>query len=82
VKSADSFALTKRELEILARLATGLPPAEIARELWISPKTVASHLQRVLGKMHVHSRIQAIALAREHGLIAPRAEVELHDLHA
>jgi DNA-binding NarL/FixJ family response regulator len=68
--SSDSFGLTRRELEVLRRLAAGLAPPEIARELVISPKTVASHLQRVLVKMRVHSRIQAIALAHEHGLIA------------
>jgi DNA-binding NarL/FixJ family response regulator len=81
-EAVNSFALTKRELQVLGRLATGLPPAAIARELWISPKTVASHLQRVLAKMQVHSRIQAIALAQEHGLIGPRGEVELQDLQA
>jgi DNA-binding NarL/FixJ family response regulator len=69
-KPSDSFGLTKRELEVLRRLAGGLTPPEIARELVISPKTVASHLQRVLSKMCVHSRIQAVALAHEHGLIA------------
>jgi DNA-binding NarL/FixJ family response regulator len=68
--SSDSFGLTKRELEVLRRLAAGLAPPEIARELVISPKTVASHLQRVLAKMRVHSRIQAIALAHKHGLFA------------
>jgi DNA-binding NarL/FixJ family response regulator len=72
-RPTDSFGLTKRELQVLRRLATGVAPAEIAHELVISPKTVASHLQRVLAKMRVHSRIQAIALAREHGLIAVEA---------
>jgi len=81
-ESNDSFGLTKRELEVLRRLATGSAPAEIAHELVISPKTVASHLQRVLAKMRVHSRIQAIALAHAHGLIALPGEVELHAPHA
>jgi DNA-binding NarL/FixJ family response regulator len=81
-KSTASFGLTKRELQVLGRLATGLTPAEIARELWISPKTVASHLQRVLAKMRVHSRIHAIALAHEHGLIAPPVGLEPQDLDA
>jgi DNA-binding NarL/FixJ family response regulator len=80
-ESSDSFGLTKRELQVLGRLATGRSPTEIAHELVISPKTVASHLQRVLSKMRVHSRIQAIARAHEHGLIAPPGDVELHALH-
>jgi DNA-binding NarL/FixJ family response regulator len=71
IEPTDSFGLSKRELEVLERLAAGLAPDEIARELVISPKTVASHLQRVLVKMRVHSRIQAIALAHEHNLILP-----------
>ena len=59
--------LTKRELEVLGLLADGLDQAEIARELFISPTTVATHIQRVLTKLGAHSRAQAVALAhREH----------------
>ena len=67
----ETFGLTQRELQVLQRLAVGFAPAEIAAEFSISPKTVASHLQRALAKMHVHSRIQAIALAHAYGLITP-----------
>ena len=73
----ETFGLTQRELQVLQRLAVGFAPTEIAAELTISPKTVASHLQRALAKMHVHSRIQAIALAHAYGLITP-LEAEPH----
>lgn len=44
-------------------------PKQIARELVISPKTVASHIQRVLAKLGVHSRAEAIAIAYREGLV-------------
>jgi DNA-binding NarL/FixJ family response regulator len=69
-------ALTSREREVLKLLARGLTQAEIAQELFISPKTVAGHIQRILTKLGVHSRAQAVALAYEHGL----ADVEGHGL--
>jgi DNA-binding NarL/FixJ family response regulator len=62
-QSELAHGLTKRELEVLQRLADGLRPAEIAGALFISPKTVASHLQHVLAKLGVHSRAEAVALA-------------------
>jgi DNA-binding NarL/FixJ family response regulator len=67
-RSARDHGLTERELEVLQRLADGLRPGEIARDLFISPKTVASHLQRVLAKLGVHSRAEAVALAYREGL--------------
>jgi two-component system, NarL family, nitrate/nitrite response regulator NarL len=69
-------ALTNREREVLKLLARGLTQAEIAEQLFISPKTVAGHIQRILEKLGVHSRAQAVALAHEHGL----ADVEGHAL--
>jgi DNA-binding NarL/FixJ family response regulator len=67
-------ALTNREREVLKLLARGLIQAEIAEQLFISPKTVGGHIQRILEKLDVHSRAQAVALAHEHGL----ADVEGH----
>jgi DNA-binding NarL/FixJ family response regulator len=67
-------ALTSREREVLKLLARGLTQADIARKLVISPKTVGGHIQRVLTKLGVHSRAQAVALAHEQGL----ADVESH----
>jgi DNA-binding NarL/FixJ family response regulator len=61
--------LTPREVEVLNLLARGLDPTEIANELVISPKTVASHLQSVMAKLGVHSRAHAVARAYEDGLI-------------
>jgi DNA-binding NarL/FixJ family response regulator len=57
--------LTAREREILALLAEGKSSAEIACELVISARTVGTHVQHILGKLGVHSRAQAVALARQ-----------------
>jgi DNA-binding NarL/FixJ family response regulator len=55
--------LTTREQEVLALLADGLEQDDIARRLFISPKTVAKHIERILSKLGVHSRAQAVVLA-------------------
>jgi RNA polymerase sigma factor (sigma-70 family) len=55
--------LTQRENEILDLLAEGLRQDEIAERLVISPKTVATHIQRILGKLEVRSRAQAVSVA-------------------
>lgn len=55
--------LTAREREVLWLLADGVPPDDIAEQLVISPKTVATHVQHVLAKLGVGSRVQAVALA-------------------
>jgi DNA-binding NarL/FixJ family response regulator len=64
-----SRTLTPRELEILRLLADGLPQKEIARRLVLSPRTVARHIEHILGKLAVHSRAQAVAFAYRHGLL-------------
>jgi DNA-binding NarL/FixJ family response regulator len=74
--SAPWNTLTARELEVLNLLSRGLNQVEIASKLVISPKTVGTHIQRVLTKLGVHSRAQAVALAHEQGL----AEIEAHGL--
>ena len=61
--------LTAREHEVLALLADGLEHHEIAERLIISPKTVGTHIEHVLGKLGVHSRAQAVAVAYREGLI-------------
>jgi DNA-binding NarL/FixJ family response regulator len=67
----DAFSeLTTREREVLRLLARGLTQGQIARDLEISPATVGTHIQRVLGKLDVHSRTQAVALAYREGLVA------------
>jgi DNA-binding NarL/FixJ family response regulator len=55
--------LTRREQEVLGLLADGLEQDDIARRLFISPKTVAKHIERILSKLGVHSRAQAVVLA-------------------
>jgi two-component system nitrate/nitrite response regulator NarL len=61
-------SLTAREREVLRLLARGLTQIDIAGKLVISPKTVGTHIQRILGKLGVHSRAQAVVLAHEQGL--------------
>ena len=61
--------LSERELEVLARLAAGRSQAEISRDLFISPKTVGTHIQHLLVKLDVHSRAQAVAAAYRLGLV-------------
>ena len=58
---------------MLDLLARGRSQAEIARDLFISPKTVATHIQHVLSKLDVHSRAQAVALALRYGPVADHA---------
>jgi DNA-binding NarL/FixJ family response regulator len=58
---AAGTRLTPREQEILDLLAAGLDQRAIAEQLVISPKTVATHIQRILGKLGVRSRAQAVA---------------------
>jgi DNA-binding NarL/FixJ family response regulator len=54
---------------VLRLIAAGETPREISERLVISPKTVSSHVQRILVKLAVHSRLQAVALAYELGLV-------------
>jgi two-component system nitrate/nitrite response regulator NarL len=68
------FDLTKRELEVLRLLAQGDTPSDIANELVISPKTVSSHVQRILTKLGVHSRAQAVAIAYRSDLLSGQIE--------
>ena len=65
----DSFGLTPREREVLALAAAGLTNAQIADRLFLSPKTVSSHLVSVFGKLGVTSRAGATRFAIEHGLV-------------
>lgn len=61
--------LTPRELEVLVLLARGHDQKQIATELFISSKTVATHIQRLLAKLGVHSRAEAVALAHQQRLL-------------
>jgi DNA-binding NarL/FixJ family response regulator len=70
VAPAVALRLTKRELEVLGLLAEGLTQTEIADKLVISQKTVGSHIERILIKLGVRSRTQAVALAFREDLVA------------
>jgi PAS domain S-box-containing protein len=62
--------LTMREQQVLGLLAQGLGTGEMAHSMTVSPATVRNHVQNILGKLGVHSRLEAIAYAHQHGLIA------------
>jgi DNA-binding NarL/FixJ family response regulator len=72
----DLSALTPRELEVLRLLATGLTNAELAARFQLSEATVKTHVARILGKLHLRDRAQAVVVAYESGLITPGARDE------
>ena len=63
--------LTPRELEVLRLIARGMSNAEISRELFITEQTTKTHVGRILMKLHLRDRVQAVVLAYESGLISP-----------
>jgi len=78
VRGNDHTSLSPREREILGLLADGRTQSQIASDLVISSKTVATHIQHILSKLGVNTRAQAVALAFRRGLVEP--DVRAHGL--
>ncbi len=66
---SESSPLTAREIQILSLLDDGLGTADIAERLFICAATVRNHIKNILGKLKVHSRLEAVSLARRVGLL-------------
>lgn len=65
VQSPEAFNLSKREIEILEKIASGLNYNQIADSLFISAKTARKHIENIYQKLHVHSKLEAVQIAQK-----------------
>ena len=68
-KALEALGISPRELKVLEEIAAGLSNKEIARRLGVSPNTVKTHVARLLEKLEAKRRTDAIARARELGIV-------------
>lgn len=66
---SSDHSLSKREIEIIELLSTGIDYQKIAEKIFISPKTVRKHIENIYAKLHAHNKIEAISIAKNKGLI-------------
>lgn len=65
----ETVKLSSREIEVLEQLSTGLPYTSIAENLCIAPNTVRRHIENIYEKLQVHSKVEAIELAKKKRMI-------------
>ncbi len=68
-KDKEDISLSKREVEVLEQLSSGLSYTQIANNLFLSPSTIRKHIENIYKKLQVHSKIEAVQKAKRHNII-------------